>query len=879
MEAKMKKRWISAVISAALLLVAGWMIFLKPSSKLCSYVPDHAAWYVETSQPGKVLKELELASRPLSDSGLSLVAELHSGLAELSLVFSGRKDIFTSLNSRPFGISAHALAGSEAGYVFYVSSESGEQSEILKVLESRFRSKEGYRFEKREYLGETMAEISKKGGKTLSIAFLKNAIAASFSGFLVEEVLRNSGVLLQPGFASRLSRDPRFRHIENKDLRLFLHTGNFPEYLRGFLQSQEPEIMEHTGDAMVLGLEGFSNMELEFQGFSLSRESVNSSGKMLNPALKDFLPPGIEVVSLQLGSAGLWSSLLKGNKEEEARTALLQNALEDEVLVALVEGQGLKKYDHLLLAGVKDKVQLEQFMQSVSGKESPPFLYREEYRGVSLFKHRQQSLAKELGGRFFSGWSAPCYALVDSRLYLSDQMDLLRQCVDAALEKKPSRETENQASCFRFEALPGRMIPYFMENAGGTFRKTFREWLPFIKSVRKISMSDMGEGEDPGISLKLSLKLPELAQDSLRPLAKIFLDSTIVAGPVRLGFSESGNPLWLAQDIKKQVHFLDEQLNLKGSIGLSDFWIRDPLMLKRNHSDKYSVLFTLPSRTCVYSPDARPETDFAFVLNDSLASLSHTALVDYDHSLQYRLFAASRYGFMLASDASGQLLPGWNPRKTNVPLALPPRHIRVAGRDYILMLDRQGSLHLTNRKGEMQPGFPFKLKGDVFSGIFLEPGLEEENSFIYCLSELGQMEKVNLRGKQVSFLQLFRPEVDTRFILCPDQKERTFVVARTGTHSLTLFDQSYRPVLDYKAKGSRFLIRHFQFGSSSKIFSVTDLDAKECQLFNESGMPVLKSAFPSTGPADVFPVPQSDGRFRVFSVFENRASLGEFFKN
>ena len=877
MEANARKRWIAAGISLALLGSVVWMFLLRTPSSLSTYVPDHAAWYAETRSPEKILRSLENEIRPYSDSGLGLLQNLRSDLAFVRRVFAGQDEFYASLSEKPFGISAHAVSGTETGYVFYLAATGEEQKKIMILLESRFRSGGGFRFENREYLGEAVAEISKKNGKTLSIACLKNALVASFSGFLVEEVIRNSGVMIKPGFALEISRDPRYRHMESMPVRIFINNSQFPAWIREFFPNQEPGLFSLGGRASVLGLQTGSGSELELQGFSLSRTESVPSGRVLSSSLPQFLPEGMEVMSWQLGGKNIWTALTAGKKEDEARLALLQSALEDEMAAVLAQGQGLRKYDHLLVAGIKDAAALEQVMQSLAGGQSPSFLYSEDYRGVRLLRHRQNGLASEIGGRFFAGWSASFYAMANGHLLISDQIDLLRQCVDEGLKKKEAEAENHPAGTFRLRASMHALIPCLSENATPAFRRVFRDWLPLLKAVKKVEFSDLGDGEDPGIALKMLLKKPEAGQDSLRILARTFLDSGVVAGPVGFGTSESKEPRWLVQDMKKQVHFLTQNLQPGPVFPAEAYWISDPCMIRRDHAGKFSVLLSLPSRTLAFSSDGEPEPDFPFLLNDSLVALSHTALMDYDHSLQYRLFASSRYGNLFAADAAGRLLPGWNPSPIRAVLAMPPRHIRVAGRDYILMLDKKGNLFLTNRKGEMQPGFPFRLKGDSYAGIFSEPGLEEETSFVYCLSELGQMEKVSLRGKQVSFLQLFRPEVNTRFLLCPDQKERTFVVARCSPGAVTLFDQSYRPVLDYRSTGSRFLVRHFQFGGAGKVYAITDLDAKTCQLFNESGLPVLRKPFSCSGPADVYRPAGLDERLRVFFPFENRVSIGEFY--
>ena len=41
-----------------------------------------------------------------------------------------------------------------------------------------------------------------------------------------------------------------------------------------------------------------------------------------------------------------------------------------------------------------------------------------------------------------------------------------------------------------------------------------------------------------------------------------------------------------------------------------------------------------------------------------------------------------------------------------------PLHVRVRGKDYIIILLKNGTLYLKNRKGADYPGFPIKTNND-----------------------------------------------------------------------------------------------------------------------------------------------------------------------
>jgi hypothetical protein len=310
---------------------------------------------------------------------------------------------------------------------------------------------------------------------------------------------------------------------------------------------------------------------------------------------------------------------------------------------------------------------------------------------------------------------------------------------------------------------------------------------------------------------------------------------------------------------------------------MGERWISRPQVIESSKGKDFSVLYCMPHALRAASVDGKWLPQVQIRLPDSLASIEHARLADYDQNFDYRVFIASRYGPVFAAvPQTGRFLEGWNPRPGAFPLTSAPRHIRIGERDYILMAENNGSLVLTNRKGEIQEGFPFQLKSRSDQPIFVEPGLGPKNSYFYCLSELGQMEKVNFEGTPRPSFQMFRPEKDTRFQFCIDPKQKTFAIARITGNKVTLFDQGYRALFETEIASSQVWVQYFQFGASQRFFAISDFGNKTCRLFNETGVVLHASPFQVTQPVDIVRDLGPARKFKLLTVFENRVSLWEF---
>ena len=75
------------------------------------------------------------------------------------------------------------------------------------------------------------------------------------------------------------------------------------------------------------------------------------------------------------------------------------------------------------------------------------------------------------------------------------------------------------------------------------------------------------------------------------------------------------------------------------------------------------------------------------------------SIFDYENDKNYR-FLISQDNFMKMYDSKGKDVSGFNPEKLNSEILKPPVHIRIKGRDYIVVQLKNGELKILNRRGK-----------------------------------------------------------------------------------------------------------------------------------------------------------------------------------
>ncbi len=145
----------------------------------------------------------------------------------------------------------------------------------------------------------------------------------------------------------------------------------------------------------------------------------------------------------------------------------------------------------------------------------------------------------------------------------------------------------------------------------------------------------------------------------------------------------------------------------------------------------------------------------------------------------------------------------------------------INSKGYALLLDPNGKLSLVNAAGQAIQGFPVRLKG-----IYKQAPILEENNgtlFIRVLSEQGQLYKIATDGRIVDEQQLFRPNNEEKFSICPTDKQNDWVILRSDGKNCSILDKNTNELfslsnLPYGNKQIQF----YRLGNSLRCFALSN---------------------------------------------------------
>ena len=143
-------------------------------------------------------------------------------------------------------------------------------------------------------------------------------------------------------------------------------------------------------------------------------------------------------------------------------------------------------------------------------------------------------------------------------------------------------------------------------------------------------------------------------------------------------YSNKGNLFW-----KKKL-----SSQIIGEIQQVDLYKNGRLQMAFRTSDNF---FIIDRNGSIVKP-----FEISFKKSNNINPLS---IFDYDNSKNYR-FLLSQDNLIKMYDNRGKIVSGFNPDKFNADILNPPVHIRIKGKDYILLQLTNGELKILNRRGK-----------------------------------------------------------------------------------------------------------------------------------------------------------------------------------
>ena len=724
----MKKRLSLFII---FLLFSFFLFFFynqkKSSTDLWDIIPDKSTLIIELDEPNsqwdKVL--FELKESKLINSIKSIIDDYN----DFDNFIDGKLEEY--LRDNKLIISYFNLSNKTLEPVYLSYKKNLDEDFIIENLKNK-----DYDINERNLNGEIIFE-AKKNDKNHVFAFLDNISVYSTNSLIIEDIIRsisNSELIFKKNNPSLFSQVK----IKNDFGNIYLNLKDIQKILLNiFPQELFNNSLKSLPKKSFFDIE-MSNGLVRMNGFSSKIDSNNFTNENQNDSILNFIPS---------------NTILYTNMSSEENN---QNLISNRFSKALIESLNSNTYFEISIINIPDNLKIK------NKKEIDDDIYS--------FNDKEIFTAAKIENTDIYYY----YYKYDQFMIITENYNSLKEVKSMLINKdfwiknlnfnkfqKQLNESHNCLLVFNINKL----LPINNSSIGLTS-------LQLSKIQNKYYMSfNLLETDTENYVVQEENSLNE------------YLFKNNLSSKPHIIFSHINNkPEVIIQDEKNIVYHLSNSLEPIWSDSIEKI-ISKIFVIDYYKNNKKQIVFASPNK--IYGFDRKGNSLIGFPFeNPSKSPIQHLNIIDYDKSKRYRIISSHRNGEIYFYDKNGKTLNGWNPILMEDELVQAPIHTRVRGKDYIIILQKNGDIYVKNRRGINYKGFPVKLDSDLTNKIHLQSSSNSAQSLLEILSDDGKLYKINLEGKIISSKDQYRNEKDAKFKMIQEASGKSPAIISYDNYNL-----------------------------------------------------------------------------------------------
>ena len=724
----MKKRLSLFII---FLLFSFFLFFFynqkKSSTDLWDIIPDKSTLIIELDEPNsqwdKVL--FELKESKLINSIKSIIDDYN----DFDNFIDGKLEEY--LRDNKLIISYFNLSNKTLEPVYLSYKKNLDEDFIIENLKNK-----DYDINERNLNGEIIFE-AKKNDKNHVFAFLDNISVYSTNSLIIEDIIRsisNSELIFKKNNTSLFSQVK----IKNDFGNIYLNLNDIQKILLNiFPQELFNNSLKSLPKKSFFDIE-MSNGLVRMNGFSSKIDSNNFTNENQYDSILNFIPS---------------NTILYTNMSSEENN---QNLISNRFSKALIESLNSNTYFEISIINIPDNLKIK------NKKEIDDDIY--SFNDKEIFTAAKIKKT-DVDYHYFK---------YEKFMIITENYNSLKEVKSMLINKdfwiknlnfnkfqKQLNESHNSLLVFDINKL----LPINNSSIGLTS-------LQLSKIQNKYYMSfNLLETDTENYVVQEENSLNE------------YLFKNNLSSKPHIIFSHINNkPEVIIQDEKNIVYHLSNSLEPIWSDSIEKI-ISKIFVIDYYKNNKKQIVFASPNK--IYGFDRKGNSLIGFPFeNPSKSPIQHLNIIDYDKSKRYRIISSHRNGEIYFYDKNGKTLNGWNPILMEDELVQAPIHTRVRGKDYIIILQKNGDIYVKNRRGINYKGFPVKLDSDLTNKIHLQSSSNSAQSLLEILSDDGKLYKINLEGKIISSKDQYRNEKDAKFKMIQEASGKSPAIISYDNYNL-----------------------------------------------------------------------------------------------
>lgn len=894
---------LAGVFSAYLLFQLGSVLYEKTTKEnVWAFIPADALAVLQVHQPQQARQHLDSTQ---IWQNLRTIAAFEPLVQRKNLMDTLQQegiDFDDLLKDKNFTVSIHATTKGKFDLLFFLPVHLKDNTAFRSLVQN-ILSREPIKKEVRTYQGIEIQEVTfTKSQRLFTSCSYKNYFVGSFTGFLVEDAIRNLNELGRENFYTQNKAAIKTASQENLGYTLVFNTQKLQTFLQSFTKSGFENPFAPASQLLKNGkLQG----ELNNYSIVLSGEQPIDEKQDFLAYFEDTAPTDASTLLHflskrtaflhRIGSDNLGKVIQKYQQNQLPNPSPLftwqefYEQLAGEVALATWEGT-VTNPDKLLYVKVQNPIEMSRLWQEWANRLQPQGNF-ENFGNQKIVHLPIAELPTQLFGKSYSGFSQSYFIFANNYLVIGNSAKVLRLFLEDLENEQVWSKIYQQHALLEEFARPSHWAwtmntlkawKYLMAQLNPEWQAWFelykRQWLRFELVNCQLQWQD----DDKAMGFlqvfhqkKLQTTTPNqtLATPTVRNFYTTAFFNTLKTSPIIVKNATDKSKEVLVQD---QAHYL-HLLSVQGK-KLWNFSVGSPI----THQEVYQIdflgkgtqelLFAAGNQVFLLDNKGQLVNGFPIKMPENTA-IAHLALIDYDNTKNYRIAVADATGDLWLLSKTGQALQGWQPKKLVEKLAAPLRHIRAEGKDALVAIHSQGIVNVLKRNAESYAGFPVAMNEGLTPRYFVQQGVDFQHTLLHLLTTKGDLVKLDLYGK-INHRETFeRPNTFSIFNLLLDEAAQTdYLVSRQDEKKLNIFTKNNTLVFtkDYD-NSSEKAVQYFNFGVNAELVAVTDFTAQKTYLYYLNGDSLLPNGLDSTQPVVIF-FNEVRNEYLIYTVFENKVA-------
>jgi len=846
---------IIILIGFPIILAIGYLLYsnyyAKENKSIWDFVPENALLVYDIPNAKNRYEAFLESDFGKRAGAIDLWTEINQVFSEVDTSKYNEKFI-DELGEIQVLSSVHAVAREEVDLLFLINTSRSNSKLIQQYIDDLIKVTSS-KLTQRIYNNRNIFEVT---GDALQFSFFikDEVLAISQTPFLIEDVIRTISSPEEGSFKISHLKSIKANKLRNDQGDLYVNTGALNSFFKTFTsQFSVDELASST----------FMDVRLEDKSLSLSGFTYVQDSTLLS-TLNDQVPIKIAIKGYIPNSA--YSVLHTGisNSEVWYNEHRMQQGLSDrlrnwnyekmnqwlgkELALIKLNMQQDDSRGKIILMESSDingaLNQLNTIAESVSENASDTIFY-ENYGGVLIKELAMAEFPEKLLGKIYNGFPISYYAIIDNYVVLSNGLETMHDLINS-IEEEDTWGRNLAKSQWLSHTLEEANLSYFFDYAQAlpSIKETLNEtWTKHLQSNEQVLKGiGMGAIQFSNIdgqfytNMMLAYDTEKSKPESLNFDVEntTYLEDVSITKPfIVRNHNQQQIREVIIQDSLKNIYLIDDRgaITWKDSLGERIVGKVSQIDFYKNRKLQYLFGTTravhLMDRNGIYVEGFPLVVDF---------EINYMSVIDYDHTKNYRILLADQKGNLYMYDKEGRILDGWNPRKMNEPLIVLPKHIRVRGKDAIIIVQANGEVHVLNRRGESFNGFPVTLENEISGDLHIEKGRDFGHTIFSTISVEGEMIQFDLNGDIVNKKQFYKPTKDTFFELVAGITGSDFVVTRQNAFRLSILNVEEKILVekDYLTGDSRKL-QYYDLGGDNNVYVVNDFIQGFGYIYNHKG--------------------------------------------